>query len=110
MDEIKVTIVTCISNLGKTTDAGNEVDTAFPSLKRLGSTVALVMVSASALTGSILPPRVVAELELNSVNPPPDTVEEDRGEFNTSLKTIHAKVNSKREISEALSGSFVKGS
>ena len=53
---------------------------------------------------------MVAELELNSVIPPPDTVEEDKGEFNTSLKTIHAKVNSKREISEALSGSFVKGS
>ena len=41
---------------------------------------ALVMVTISVITGSILPPRVVAELELNSVNPPPDTVEEDNVE------------------------------
>jgi len=41
---------------------------------------ALVMVTTSVITGSILPPRVVAELELNSVNPPPDTVEEDNVE------------------------------
>ena len=27
--------------------------------------------------GSLLPPRVVAELGLNSVIPPPDTIEED---------------------------------
>ena len=67
------------------------------------------MVSTSVLTGSILPPRVVAELELNSVIPPPDTVEEDRGELNTSHTAIHAKVNSKREISDAPSGSVVKG-
>ena len=38
---------------------------------------ALVMVSTSVLTGSILPVPVVAELELNSVIPPPDIVEED---------------------------------
>ena len=28
--------------------------------------------------GSILPATVVVELELNNVNPPPDTVKEDR--------------------------------
>ena len=55
MDEIKVTIVTCISNLGKTIVAGNEVDTAVPMLKCLGLTIALVVVSTSVLTGSILP-------------------------------------------------------
>ena len=80
MDEIKVTIVTCISNLGKSIDAGNEVDTAFPRLKSPGSTIALVMVSTSVLTGSFLPPRVVTELELNSVSPPPDIVEEESKE------------------------------
>ena len=42
MDEIKVTIVTCISNLGKTADAGNEVDTAVLELKSSGLAVALV--------------------------------------------------------------------
>ena len=36
MDEIKVTIVTYISNLGKTIDAGNEVDTAVIEIKSLG--------------------------------------------------------------------------
>ena len=67
------------------------------------------MVSTSVLSGSILPSKVVAELELNSVIPPPDTVEEDRCELNTSHTATHAKINSKREINEALSGSFVKG-
>lgn len=56
MDEIKVTIVTYISNLGKSIDAGNEVDTAVPRLKSPGSTIALVVVSTSVLTGSFLPP------------------------------------------------------
>ncbi len=77
MDEIKVTIVTYISNLDKTIDAGNEVDTAVPKLKNNGLAIALVMIITSVVIGSILPPRVVAELELNSVKPPPDTVEED---------------------------------
>ena len=40
--------------------------------------------------GSILPVPVVAELELNSVIPPPDTVEENRSEANNSLMAIHA--------------------
>jgi len=35
VDEIKVTIVTCISNLGKSVDAGNEVDTAVLGLNVL---------------------------------------------------------------------------
>ena len=77
MDEIKVTIVTYISNLGKTIDAGNEVDTAVSKLKSLGLTIALVVIIASVIIGSFLPPRVVAELELNSVIPPPVTDEED---------------------------------
>jgi hypothetical protein len=87
LDEIKVTIVTCISNLGKSIDAGNEVDTAVLKLKSLRLAIALVVISTSVLIGSFLPPRVDAELELNSVNPPPDTVEEDINEvseFNTS--------------------------
>ena len=41
---------------------------------------ALVVITTSVVIGSILPPRVVAELELNSVNPPPDTVEEEKVE------------------------------
>jgi hypothetical protein len=36
----------------------------------------LVMVDEQSFTGSSLPPRVAAELELNSVSPPPDTIEE----------------------------------
>ena len=111
MDEIKVTIVTCISNLGKSIDAGNEVDTASPGLKSIGLTIALVVTSTTVLAGSILPLRVVAELELNSVIPPPDIVEEDqislRAIFQTSA--IHAKVNSKREISETPSGNSQRG-
>ena len=50
---------------------------------------ALVMVTTSVITGSILPATVVAELELNSTNPPPDTVEEDNVErflSSTSLR------------------------
>ena len=31
----------------------------------------------SGIPGSLLPPRVVVELELNNVNPPPDTDKED---------------------------------
>ena len=77
-DEIKITIVICISNLGKTIDAGNEVDTAVSELKSLELTIALVVVTILLITGSFLPPRVVAELELNSVIPPPDIVEEER--------------------------------
>ena len=38
---------------------------------------ALVMIITPVVIGSLLPPRVVAELELNSINPPPDTVEEE---------------------------------
>ena len=39
---------------------------------------ALVMIITPVVIGSLLPPRVVAELELNSINPPPDTVEEEQ--------------------------------
>ena len=40
--------------------------------------VALVIDSSSELSGSILTATVVAELELNSINPPPDMVEEEK--------------------------------
>ena len=39
--------------------------------------VALVIDRSSDLSGSILTATVVADLELNSINPPPDTVEEE---------------------------------
>ena len=38
---------------------------------------ALVMIITSVLIGSLLPVPVVAELELNSIIPPPDIVEEE---------------------------------
>ena len=47
---------------------------------------ALVMIITSVMIGSILPPRVVAELELNSVKPPPDTVEEENKNNRNILK------------------------
>ena len=37
-----------------------------------------VVIITSVVIGSLLPPRVVAALELDSVIPPPDTVEEDK--------------------------------
>ena len=40
--------------------------------------IALVMIITSVVIGSILPATVVAELELNSIIPPPDIVEEDK--------------------------------
>ena len=84
VNEIQVRILTYISNLDKTTDAGNEVDTAVPRIKKsLGLTVALVMIITPVVIGSILPPRVVAELELDSVIPPPDTVEEESSRKDT---------------------------
>jgi hypothetical protein len=36
---------------------------------------------SSDLSGSFLPATVAAELELNSVSPPPDTVEEEKEYF-----------------------------
>ena len=48
--------------------------------------VALVMVDSSESSGSFLPATVVAELELNSVIPPPDTIEEEKK--NEFLKPI----------------------
>jgi hypothetical protein len=100
LDEIKVTIVTYISNLDKSIDAGNEVDTAVPMLKSLGLAIVPVMVITSVIPGSILPPRVVAELELNSVIPPPDIDEEESKRSIPPASAVLAKVNSKREISE----------
>ena len=41
---------------------------------------ALVMIITPVVIGSLLPSKVVAELELNSLNPPPDTVEEEHVE------------------------------
>jgi hypothetical protein len=54
------------------------------------------VIITSVVIGSFLPPRVVAELELNSVNPPPDIVEEEKetkkwAEVN-SLHRIHDHV------------------
>ena len=44
--------------------------------------IALVMnLDLVSMFGSLLPASVVAELELNSVNPPPDTVEEENNTF-----------------------------
>ena len=40
--------------------------------------VAPVIDRSSDLSGSILTASVVAELELNGINPPPDTVEEEK--------------------------------
>ena len=77
MDEIKIAIAICISNLGKTIDASNEVDTAFPRSNHLRLTIALVRSAPRSSPRSLLPATVVAELELNSVNPPPDTIEEE---------------------------------
>ena len=77
MDEIKVTIVTYISNLGKSIDAGNEVNTAVPELKSLGLAIALVVIITRVVIGSVLPATVAVELELDNVSPPPDKDEED---------------------------------
>ena len=41
---------------------------------------ALVVFITSVVIGSFLPVPVVAELELNSINPPPDIVEEEKVE------------------------------
>ena len=46
--------------------------------------IALAWVISNNDSGSFLPPRVVAELELDSVIPPPDTIEEEQSEM--SLK------------------------
>jgi hypothetical protein len=40
--------------------------------------VALVKINLRVNQGSILTASVVAELELNGINPPPDTVEEEK--------------------------------
>ena len=68
--------------------------------------VALVMVDSSESSGSFLPATVVAELELNSVIPPPDTIEEEKEKRipeanNLKEEPSRVKVNSKHEISEA---------
>ena len=49
---------------------------------------ALVVIARLLVIGSILPATVVAELELNSVNPPPDTVEEEHKQIETFLSPI----------------------
>ena len=43
--------------------------------------IALAELIAISAQGSFLPPRVVAELGLNSVKPPPDTVKEENLEL-----------------------------
>jgi len=47
-----------------------------------------VMIITSVVIGSILPATVVAELELDSVNPPPDIVEEDRTKDILKINTL----------------------
>ena len=78
MDEIKVTIVTCISNLGKTVTVRTKLTQRTSESKPSDLMTALVMIITPVVIGSLLPPRVVTELELNSINPLPDTVEEEQ--------------------------------
>ena len=66
--------------------------------------IALVVIITSVVIGSILPPRVAASLEFESIRPPPDTVEEDCLRLIPLASTNHAKVSSKREIGETPSG------
>ena len=66
--------------------------------------VALVRIVLRNNSRCSLPPRVVAELELNDVIPPPDTIEERNEKRipkanNLKEEPSHVKVNSKREIS-----------
>ena len=44
---------------------------------------------SSDLSGSILTPRKAAELELNSVSPSPDTVEEEKHITQRSIQANH---------------------
>ena len=50
--------------------------------------VAPVIDRSSDLSESILPPRKAAELELNSVSPSPDTVEEEKHKLQDPFKLI----------------------
>ena len=50
--------------------------------------VALVIDRSSDLSGSILPVTVAAELELNSISPPPDMVEEEKHKLKEPFKLI----------------------
>ena len=68
--------------------------------------IALVVIITSVVIGLLLPPRVVAEFEFDSVIPPPDTVEEDRLSSIPQASTIHAQVNLKREIGRTSSDQF----
>jgi hypothetical protein len=54
------------------------------------------------ITGYILPAPVVAELELNSVNLPPDIVEEENVErfLSQSLKKSQLKLKSTQNLSK----------
>jgi len=51
--------------------------------------VALVIDRSSDLSGSILTPRMAAELELNSVSPSPDTVKEEKHTTQRFLEVNH---------------------
>ena len=50
--------------------------------------IAPVVDRSSDLSGSILTASVVAELELNGIIPPPDTVEEEKHKLQDPLKLI----------------------
>jgi hypothetical protein len=79
VDEISISIDINISNLGQTTYAKIEVDTALVrSNSLLILMVALVIDRSSDLSGSILTATVASELELNGISPPPDMVEEEK--------------------------------
>jgi hypothetical protein len=66
--------------------------------------IALVVDWSSDQSGSILPPRKAAELELNSVSPSPDTVKEEKQNSKIHVSQLltwepsQAKVNSKPDI------------
>ena len=50
--------------------------------------VALVKINLRVNQGLILTASVVAELELNGINPPPDTVEEETHKLHDPLKLV----------------------
>ena len=62
--------------------------------------IALVEIPIGVFQGSFLPATVVP-LRIKGIKPPPDKIEEESyGAIAITDKPSHAKVNSKREISE----------
>ena len=88
LNEISISRDINISNLGQTTNAETKL-----TRRSSDQTKSLVNGCSSQIVlriyqGSILTASVVAELELNSVIPPPDTVEEEKQSLKDSLKLI----------------------